>query len=360
MAAEEPVFDITIIGGGPTGLYAAFCAGLRSMTTKIIDSLDYLGGQLGALYSDKFIYDVPGFPAVLARTLIGDLVRQAAQYHPVIALGERVESLVRGADGILQLQTNWDAHRSRAVLIAVGGGAFSPDRLPGEAFDHYERRGLEYFLMDPSAYKKSNVLVIGGGDAAVERALRLERVASGVTLIHRLGSLRAHEGAVARLRDSSVAIRPFHELKELHGADRIEAATLVDNRTRTEQTLPFDAVLVSLGFTSTLAPMHDWGLRIEPEGLPVTPRMETTLPGVYAAGDVVTYPGKLKLLTSGFAEAATAVNNAKAWIDPQSPVEPGNSMSIVPKQRQAARRNAVARLNAPVPPPGNDADPSTE
>lgn len=346
MSKYEPLLDVTIIGGGPTGLFAAFYAGLRGMRTKIIESLDHLGGQLTTLYPEKFIYDVAGFPAVLAKTLTAELIRQAAQYQPEIILNERVNHLRRLDAETIELVTEGGRHYSRTVVITAGGGAFSPKRLPGREYAAYEGRGLHYFITDLQQFRGKEMVVLGGGDSAVDWALNLKRVTDRITLVHRRDQFRAHEDSVSKLYASGVEIRTFHELKALHGEGRVEAVTLYDNRTMAETTLPADAVLVNIGFASTLGPIHEWGLTLDRDGIVVTSKMETNLPGIFAAGDVVSYPGKLKLIATGFGEAAIAVNHAKVFIDPESDSFPGHSSTTVPKQRKASH-SAVEEAESP-------------
>ncbi|HOB75932.1 MAG TPA: NAD(P)/FAD-dependent oxidoreductase [Phycisphaerae bacterium] len=337
MSHNQPLFDVTIIGGGPAGLFAAFYAGLRGMRTKIIESLDHLGGQLTTLYPEKFIYDVAGYPAVLAKTLAAELIRQAAQYQPDIVLNEQVHRLRRLDPQTIELETQQGRHYSRTVVITAGGGAFTPKRLPGREYSHYEGRGLHYFITDLLQFRGKQIVVIGGGDSAVDWALNLKRVTGRITIVHRRDKFRAHEDSVAKLYASGVDIRTFHELKALHGETRVEAVTIFDNRTGAEETLPADAVLVNIGFVSTLGPIHEWGLALDENGIVVNSKMETNLPGIFAAGDVVSYPGKLKLIATGFGEAAIAVNHAKVFIDPESDSFPGHSSTTVPRQRKAGR-----------------------
>jgi thioredoxin reductase len=347
MDIHEPLLDITIIGGGPTGLFGAFYAGMRGMSVKIVESLDHLGGQLTTLYPEKFIYDVAGFPAVLAKTLTAELVRQAMQYQPEAAVNTKVQHIRRLDEQTLELQTDTGPHYTRSIIIAVGGGAFTPKRLPGREYQHYEGRGLHYFISDLVGFRGMQVLVIGGGDSAVDWALNLTRVTRHITLIHRRDKFRAHEDSVTKLHASGIDIRTFHELKGLHGQTHVEAATIYDNRTMQEQTLPVQAVLVNVGFVSTLGPVQEWGLTLDREGIVVTSRMETNLPGVFAAGDVVSYPGKLKLIATGFGEACIAVNHAKVFIDPESDSFPGHSTALVPKQRKAAQGTAATEAESP-------------
>ncbi|MBP7934314.1 MAG: NAD(P)/FAD-dependent oxidoreductase [Phycisphaerae bacterium] len=334
-AGSGEVFDVTIVGGGPTGLFAAFYAGLRGMRVRIIDSLELLGGQLTTLYPDKIIYDVAGFPAILAKTLVEELIRQMTAYGPTVVLGEQVLRLTHGEPGLLRLDTDRDGYPSRSVVIAAGAGAFTPKRLPGFDLDGYEGKGVSYFVRDLADWRGRRVLIIGGGDSAVDWSLNLLRVTQDITTIHRAADFRAHEDSVAKLRASPVRLLTFHELKAVHGRDRVEAATIYDNRTREERFLEVDEILISIGFSTSLGPIREWGLNLDKSGIVVTSRMETSMAGVFAAGDVASYPGKLKLIVTGFGEAATAVNHAKAFIDPASKSFPGHSSALVPKQRKA-------------------------
>lgn len=325
---DRDVFDITIIGGGPAGLFAAFYAGLRRARTKILDSLPELGGQLTALYPEKYIYDMPGFPAVLAKDLAAAMIRQAMAFQPEIRLGERVAELQRESDGVFRLTTDRDAHFTRTVVIAAGAGAFSPKRLGRPAVDDWEGRGLRYGGPEGGFGEGRRVLIVGGGDSAVDWALHLEHRAAAVTLIHRRDEFRAHEDSVRRLMESGVDVRTFRELRALDGDDRVRRAVLADTRTREEETLEVDAVLANLGFHADLGPIKHWGLATKGADILVNSRMETSVPGVYACGDVATYEGKLKLIATGVGEAAAAVNNAKHLLDPSAKVFPGHSTNL--------------------------------
>lgn len=337
MATESRPLDILIVGGGPTGLYAAFYAGLRGMRTLVLDSMDRLGGQLTAHYPERFIYDVPGFPAVLAKTLAAELSKQALQYQPMIALGEQARRLRDRDGGLLEMETDQGAHLARTILVAAGGGAISPKRPEGHGFDRYEGRGLEYCLGDLGLYRWKRVLVIGGGDAAVDWARLIRPVAGSVALTHRNDRLRADPDNVRRLIASGVQVRLNQELVAVHGEVGVERVTLRDREKGASDTFPVDCILINVGFVSTLGPLGEWGLDMNGDGITVNSRMETNRSGVYAAGDIAAYPGKLKLISSGFAEAATSVNHAKCFIDPASTAEPGHSTWIVPALRKAAQ-----------------------
>jgi thioredoxin reductase len=318
------LFDLTIIGGGPAGLFAAYYAGFRTLKVKIIDSLEELGGQVTALYPEKNIYDVAGFPKIYGKDLVKNLVEQALQYHPTVCLGEKV-SQMKAVDNAYELTTQRGYHRSRAVLITIGIGAFNPKKLPIPDAEHFLGKGLAYFVPENKRYLGKRLVIVGGGDSAVDWALNLEPVAASVALVHRRDGFRAHEESVEQLKKSRVALKLFYEVKELRGKEHLEAVVLVNNKTQVEETLPADEVLACLGFDASVGPLAQWGLSLQGNDIPVTTKMETNLPGVYAAGDVAHYPGKVKLIVCGFGEAAVAVNNAVAYLNPGASIFPGHS-----------------------------------
>lgn len=326
LTRDEEVYDVNIIGGGPTGLFAAFYCGMRNASCKIIDALPELGGQLATLYPEKFILDVGGFPRIRSRDLVEQLKQQAFRSNPAVHLNERVEELKKRADGIFELTTDKQVHLSKAVIICGGIGVFTPKPLPGQGADRFPN-DTYYFIDNLDKFRNKNVLVVGGGDSAVDFALMLEPVAQHVVLIHRRDQFRAHEESAKQLVESSVDIRLFHELHALTGRARLEHATIIQNKTKETSEIPIDAVVSGLGFSAALGPMNDWGLEIVNNEIVVNTKMETNIPGVYAAGDIVTYPGKVKLIATGFGEAPTAVNNAKTYIDPKARLSPGHSSS---------------------------------
>lgn len=333
------LYDITIIGAGPTGLFAAYYAGFRALRTKIIDSQADLGGQVTALYPDKYIYDVAGFPKILGKDLIRNQIEQAMQYDPTVVLNERVEVLERLPDGNYRLVTHTgQEHFTRVVLIAAGIGAFTPKKYNRPELDRYEGRGLFFAVRNREDFRDRRVLVVGGGDSALDWALNLLPIARELTLIHRRDQFRAHEDSVRRLMSSDAKVKLFYELKALEGQDRVERAVIFNNRTKEEEVLEVDAVLAFLGLVSNLGPIREWGLHIEEDSIVVNTKMETNLPGVYAAGDITTYPGKLKLIATAYGEAATAVNNAYTYLNPGAKAFPGHSSNIMEKkEREAAR-----------------------
>jgi thioredoxin reductase (NADPH) len=220
-------------------------------------------------------------------------------------------------------------HWSRTVVISAGVGAFAPKKLALPELARFEERGVYYFVKERKTFEGLRVLIVGGGDSALDWALTLHGVAKKVTLVHRRDRFRAHEGTLRRVREeTNTEIQLFHEVKALHGGDRLEGATIFDNQTLGEQELPIDAIVLSLGFQASLGPMDEWGLSVEKNMLPVSPRMETNIPGVYAAGDVASHPAKIKLIATGFSEIATAVNFAMKYLDPSASVNPGHSSSL--------------------------------
>ncbi len=328
---SQDVYDLTIVGAGPVGLFATFYAGLRQMKTKIIDALDEPGGQVAVLYPEKYIFDVPGYTKILAKDLVKSLVDQAFQYSPAIVLGERVVALGR-TDGVLQLKTDRGAvHLSKAVLIAAGVGAFSPNRLEAQGVADYEGKGVFYSVKDKNAFAGKRILIVGGGDSAVDWALAMKDFARSITLVHRRDVFRAHELSVRELINSSVDIKLFYEVKKVIGdGANVTQAVVFDNRTRAETTLDVDVILVNIGFRADLGPIKDWGLEIEGREIRVNGKMETNIPGVYAAGDIAgPIDGvKLNLIATGYAQAALAVNVAKAYVDPDSKIFPGHSSEM--------------------------------
>lgn len=335
MAEASQVFDMIIIGAGPTGLFGAFYAGLREMTVKVIDALHQPGGQLIALYPEKVIFDAPGFPDIPSKELVSRLVKQAAQWNPSMALGEIASNLQRVPvpggepnDTCWAVDTDKARHYSKTVLICAGIGAFEPVKLKNETVERFEGRGVEYLVKDLNAYAGLRVLIVGGGDSAVDWALALEPIASHVTMIHRREGFRAHDASVDALNASRVDVRIFHELARLEGKDTLERAVIFDNRTKEETAIDIDAAILALGFKADLGPIRSWGLEtIGRRYIKVNPRMETNLPGVYAAGDVAAQEDvdPLNLIVVGYGGVTVAVNYAYTVVRPGGKVFPGHS-----------------------------------
>ncbi|AND42022.1 MULTISPECIES: NAD(P)/FAD-dependent oxidoreductase [Cytobacillus] len=332
MKEDQKVYDITIIGGGPTGLFTAFYGGMRQASVKIIESLPQLGGQLSALYPEKYIYDVAGFPKVRAQELIDNLKEQMAKFEPTVSLEQSVEKLEKQADGTFKLTTNKEVHYSKTIIITAGNGAFQPRRLELESAAQYEGTNLHYFIDDLSQFAGKKAVVFGGGDSAVDWALMLEPIAEKVTIVHRRDKFRAHEHSVENLQNSKVEIKTPYVPAELIGdSEGIKQVVLEGVTSKEKEVFDVDAVIVNYGFVSSLGPIKEWGLEIEKNSIVVNSRMETNIEGIYAAGDICTYDGKVKLIACGFGEAPTAVNHAKSYIDPKAKVQPMHSSSMFGK-----------------------------
>ena len=326
---DTKVYDITIIGGGPCGLFAAFYGGMRQASVKIIESLPQLGGQLSALYPEKYIYDVAGFPKVRAQDLIDRLKEQMSKFGPTVVLEQSVEKVEKLDDGSFKLTTNAEVHYSKALIITAGNGAFQPRRLELEEAAQYESKNLHYFVDDMNKFTGERVVVLGGGDSAVDWTLMLEPIAKEVTIAHRRDKFRAHEHSVENLMNSKAKIlTPYNPIRLVGDGEKITQIVLADAKTKEEVTIDIDALIVNYGFVSSLGPIKEWGLTIDKNAIVVNSRMETNIPGIYAAGDIATYDGKIKLIASGFGEAPTAVNVAKAYIDPDAKVQPIHSSSM--------------------------------
>jgi thioredoxin reductase (NADPH) len=321
--------DLLIIGAGPAGLYGAYYAGFRGLRVAIMDSLPEPGGQVSALYPEKLIFDVAGFPSVKGQTLIDNLVEQAGQFSPEYFLGHRAEDLRHTEDGehVVVKTHKGTKVTCKAVVITGGIGTFTPRPLPDG--EEYEGRGLRYFVPKLDVMADLDVLIVGGGDSAFDWAQNLEDIASSITLIHRRDRFRAHEHTVETVMNSSVDVRVFTEVAQVIGNDNgITAVEIFNNKTDERERLQVQAVVAALGFTADLGPLKTWGLEQEKRHVLVNTTMETNLDRVYAAGDITEYDGKVRLISVGFGEAATAVNNAMVCIDPDAKVFPGHSSDV--------------------------------
>ena len=337
-ATQADIADITIIGAGPTGLFAAFYAGMRGARTRIIDSLEELGGALTAIYPEKYIYDVAGFPKVLAKDLVESLATQASRSAPEICLKEEVTGLVRRDDGLIELTTSHGIRLSKTVIICAGVGAFEPKRLEAPGVADLEGRGVHYFAKRIEAFRNKDVVIVGGGDSAVDWAVTLEPLATKVTLIHR-SKFRAHEATVKELEASTVDLRyPGCEVicVATDAAGHLAEVTY-KSADGAETTIPAQELIVAIGFVADLGPLKTWGFELQRNQIVVDhTTMATNIAGVFGAGDIVAYPAKFKLIATGAAEAVTAVNHAVTFFDPSQRLDAGHSTNIMAKQEAAA------------------------
>ena len=328
----EQTYDVTIVGGGPAGMFAAFYAGLHELKAQLIESLPQLGGQVAALYPEKQIWDVAGEAGVQGRELIADLKKQMAIVPVDQFLGEQVTNVVKLADGTFKIESAQRTSYSKAVVIALGNGAFSPRRLALDGADQLEGRQVRYFVSDQSDFADQRVAVLGGGDSAIDMALMLEPIAKEVHLIHRRDAFRALEHTVSQLKKSQVQVETPYLPKELQvNEDDSIDLTLKKMRSDEEKHLAVDKILVNYGFTSNNAALNEWELPLASERglIKVDSKMETSVPGVYAIGDGVTYPGKAALIAVGFGEAPIAITAlAKALYPKKRMATHSSSMHI--------------------------------
>ena len=325
------IYDITIVGAGPAGLFAGFYAGMRQAKTKIIDSLPQLGGQLAALYPEKMIYDIPGYQAIKAGDLVTNLKEQLATFSHTYALEQEVTGIQPSATGLITVTTNRETHYTQSLVLALGNGSFSPRRLKLPEAPQYEGHGLDYFVADLASYAGKDVVIAGGGDSALDWALLLAPSAASVTLVHRRDNFRGHEHTFAQvLAHDNITLKTPFIIDQLTGQEHLRQLTLTHTKSGEKETLACDQLLVSYGFTSSLD-LRDWQLEGDRRGITVASDMSTSLPGVYACGDIASYQGKVKLIAAGFGEAPTAVNNALYYLNPEQHLHPGHSTSLFKK-----------------------------
>ena len=320
--------DLLIVGAGPVGLFGAYYAGVRTLSTAVLDSLEEPGGQITAMYPEKAIFDVAGFPAIKGRELVEQLLAQAAPFKPNYMLGHQAVGLERGDGGFAVTTASGHRITCRAIVITGGIGTFTPRPLPtgGE----YLGRGLVHFVPDPDAYAGQDIVVVGGGDSALDWALMLENIGKSVTIVHRRNEFRGHQHSVELLKGSSVRIITEAQVSGVRGDPDITEVDVTVAGEEEPITLSCDKLIAALGFTANLGPLMEWGLEIYKRAIVVSPSGATNVPGVYAAGDIVDYEGKVKLIATGFGEVATAVNNAFAYLNPGKSAFPGHLSDYAP------------------------------
>ncbi len=314
--------DVAIIGAGPTGLFAAYYAGFRGLSTAVIDALPEPGGQVTAMYPEKMIFDVAGFPAIRGRDLVKNLVEQAGTANPSYHLGVQAQGLSYQDERPLVTLSDGTQLHCGAVIITGGLGSFTARPLPAAA--QFGGAGLVYFVPHLEDLAGHHVVIVGGGDSAFDWALSLHPIAASVTLVHRRDKFRAHAATIAKVQALDVEIIVNAEVTGVHGGERVTHAEVLAKGGEPRR-LPADTVVAALGFTADLGPLAAWGLALDKRHIVVDSTMATTRPRVFAAGDICEYPGKVRLIAVGFGEAATAVNNAAVVIDPAAHLFPGHS-----------------------------------
>jgi thioredoxin reductase len=323
----EQVRDITVIGAGPVGLATAFWAGMREASARIIDSLPEIGGQLTTLYPEKWIFDVPGHPRILAKDLVEAHRRQTLEQFDVPVHLETTAERISWEDDHVVLHTTAGDLRSRTVVVAGGHGAFEPKKLPGYDLSAWEGRGAEYLVSSKDAYSGKKVLVVGGGDSACDWVVNLLDTAERVSLVHRREGFRAHEATVKEVMDAHGSGRidlhvPF-QIKDVQGNGSIERVVLFHSEDESQTVeVECDALLLQLGFKTALGPLKEWGFEISKGAIKVDQLFRTSLDRVWACGDITTFDGKLKLIATGYAEAAIAVSQAVHHLRPETKIQP--------------------------------------
>jgi len=315
--------DILIIGAGPTGLFAVFEAGLLKLKCHLIDALPQPGGQCSEIYPKKPIYDIPGFPEVLAGDLVNNLMEQIKPFQPGFTLGERAETIEKLEDGSFIVTTNKKTkHHARVVAIAGGLGSFEPRKPLIPNINSFEDKGVEYIIRDPEMYRNKRVVIAGGGDSALDWSIFLTNIASEVTLIHRRNEFRGALDSVEKVQElkklGKINLITPAEVIGLRGLERVDGVVIKRGEDRLEETLDADHFIPLFGLSPKLGPIADWGLEIEKNAIKVdnTLDYQTNIPGIYAIGDVNTYPGKLKLILCGFHEATLMCQSAYQRIFP--------------------------------------------
>lgn len=325
MSAPPVRTDVLVVGAGPTGLYGAYYAGFRGLSTVVVDVLPALGGQVTALYPEKEIRDVAAIPSIRGRDFVSALEAQAAAYDPTYLLGRQARRLeYADGDPVVTLDDGTVVH-ARAVVLTAGIGTPTPRPLP--CGDAWVGTALSYFVVDPTTHADRDIVVVGGGDSALDWADALEPIARSVTLVHRRAAFRGHAATLARVRSGSTAIHVDTEVVGLHGD--LGSGTLAKVTLRSkgggETVVAADHLIAALGFISDLGPLRDWGLELEGRSVAVDRSLRTNLPRVYAAGDLTEYDGKVRLMSVGFGEVATAMNHVAVDLDPDLTLFPGHS-----------------------------------
>jgi thioredoxin reductase (NADPH) len=300
---------------------------MRELEAIVFEALPKPGGQLTALYPEKYIYDVGGHPAILARDLVQEQWKQATQFGAEFCFNEMIESLEVLEPGHLRLITPSGTYHSKTVIIAAGLGGFSPNKIRVPGAEEFEPCGVHYVVRKKEDFVGKRLLVVGGGDTALDWALELQQWAREISLIHRYDYFEAHERSVQALHKSKIHVLPLHELRALAGKDKLEEATIFHTVTEGEHTLRVDDVLICIGYKADLGPIKNWGLELDKRTIKVNGKMETNLPGIYAAGDITlpTDSIKMNLIANGYGQATLAVNLANTFIHPKSRVFPGHS-----------------------------------
>lgn len=327
----QKIYDVTVVGAGPVGLFGVFYAGMREMSINLMDSLSGPGGQLAALYPEKYIFDMPGFPKVLAKDLVHSLWEQAQLGKPDAHFNRKISKIQPRSDFrdhfIIETEQG-DSFLSKTIILAIGMGAFTPRKLDVAGLAEREGKNVHYILQPLEYYRNKRVLVIGGGDSAADWTLAMTNgLAKATTLIHRGTKFTAHEASITQIKGTQAQVLLNHELEGFTEENGVLHATLVNNLSKEKINADFDQIIICVGFEAKLDFVKDSGLTMHGKSILVSDKMETNVPGIFAVGDVCHHGAKLKLIATGVGEAAIAANYAKVMVDPQAKAFPGHSTS---------------------------------
>ncbi|MEK4327562.1 NAD(P)/FAD-dependent oxidoreductase [Paenibacillus sp. FSL R7-0297] len=320
MNESMELYDVTIIGGGPAGMYTAFYSGMRDLKTKLIEAKEELGGRM-LIYPEKMIWDVGGVTPTLCRKLIDQLAEQARTFDPTIVFGQQIVHQARQEDGTYILTSaTGEQHWTRTVILTIGYGILQMAKLEIEGADRYEVTNLHYTVQELEPFRGKRVLISGGGNSAVDWANELEGIASSVTIVHRREQFGGHEKNIVRMKESSVNVRVPYAVNQLHSSngEQIDQVTISHIESGESEQLEVDAVIVNHGLKSDYGPLKDWGLDMGEWWAKVSGKLETNLPGIFAAGDFVDYDSKVRLIAGTFTDAVLALNSAKLYMDPEA------------------------------------------
>ncbi|AIQ42475.1 NAD(P)/FAD-dependent oxidoreductase [Paenibacillus sp. FSL R5-0912] len=320
MNESMELYDVTIIGGGPAGMYTAFYSGMRDLKTKLIEAKEELGGRM-LIYPEKMIWDVGGVTPTLCRKLIDQLAEQARTFDPTIVFGQQIVHQARQEDGTYILTSaTGEQHWTRTVILTIGYGILQMAKLEIEGADRYEVTNLHYTVQELEPFRGKRVLISGGGNSAVDWANELDGIASSVTIVHRREQFGGHEKNIVRMKESSVNVRVPYAVNQLHSSngEQIDQVTISHIESGESEQLEVDAVIVNHGLKSDYGPLKDWGLDMGEWWAKVSGKLETNLPGIFAAGDFVDYDSKVRLIAGTFTDAVLALNSAKLYMDPEA------------------------------------------
>ena len=320
MIDKNKLFDVTIIGGGPIGLFTAFYSGMRELKTKVIEFLPYLGGKISYFYPEKILRDLGGIPDISGEDLVKQLVKQATTFQPTIVLGQRVIGLERLQDQTFVLTShNGEKHYTKTIILATGYGTLEANKLEVKNAERFEGQNLHYVVRKMKHFQGKRILVSGGGNSAVDFANHLSTIAEQITIVHRRDEFSGHEQDVSKLKNSSIQILTPYKVTELDGTGSIIQKVIIEHlETGEQKEIEVDEVIVNHGFKIDLGPIKEWGLVLDEGRVVVNSKMESSIPGIFAAGDVTSYPNKLTLIAGGFADGPKALNSVKAYLDPEA------------------------------------------